>query len=72
MSLAENICQNLDENISKNLSGKYSLKLLDPAKQYAKDAIRATSKKQFKKKQKQLMTFLVINLTTKLQEFTSE
>ena len=39
LSFAINIGKNIDKNISKNLSGKYRLKLLDHAKQSAKDAL---------------------------------
>ena len=36
--------RNMDKNISENLSSKYSLKLLDNAKQSATDAIKTASK----------------------------
>ena len=36
--------KNIGKNISKNLRGKYSIKLLDHAKQSATDALKASSK----------------------------
>ena len=42
--------------MGKNLSCKYSKKLLDHGKQSARDALKTTSKKQFKKQQKKLVT----------------
>ena len=55
LSFAKNMGKNIGKNISKNLSGKYSQKLLDPAKKYAANAFETVSKEQFKKKQKQLV-----------------
>ena len=37
------------KNIAKNISSKYSQKLVESAKKSAAHAIKATSKKQFKK-----------------------
>ena len=45
----------IGKNISENSSGKYSQKLLDHARQYATDAFKTVSKKQFKKQRKQLV-----------------
>ena len=43
------------KNIGKHLSHKYSQKLLDRAEKSATDAIKVSSKKQFRKQQKQLV-----------------
>ena len=40
LSCARNIGKNVREDISKNLSNKYSQKLLDHAKQSAKDVLK--------------------------------
>ena len=37
--------KNIGKKVRKNLSGKYSQKLLDHAKQSAKDALKITSEK---------------------------
>ena len=44
MSFAKNMGKNVGENIGKNLSGKYSQKLLDYAKQSARDVFKTASK----------------------------
>ena len=44
LSFARNMGKNVGKNISKNLSSKYSQKLLDRAKQFARDALKMTSK----------------------------
>ena len=49
--MGKNICK----NISKNISGKYNQKLLDLAKQPATDALKTSSKREFKKQQKLLV-----------------
>ena len=54
-SFAKNMGKNINKNLNRNLSSEYSQKLLDHAKQSATDAVKTTSKKQFKKPQKQLM-----------------
>ena len=41
--------KNISKNIYKNLSGKYSLKLLDNAKQSATDALKTASKRPIPK-----------------------
>ena len=53
--LAKNMGENIGKNISKNVSGKYSQKLFDHAKKSATDALKTTSKRVIKKKQKQLV-----------------
>ena len=45
LSFAKNVGKNIGKNISKNLSGKYSLKLLDHAKQSTTDAFKTNSKR---------------------------
>ena len=60
LPFTENMSKNIGKNISKNLSGKYSQKRLDHDKQSATDALKATSKEQFKKLLKQLMIKLLI------------
>ena len=53
---AKNINKNIAKNISKNLSGRYSLKLLDHAKQSATDEkLKLLPREQFKKQQKELV-----------------
>ena len=49
--MGNNICK----NVSKNVSGKYNQKLLDLAKQPATDALKTSSKREFKKQEKQLV-----------------
>ena len=49
MSYAKNMGKNIAKNIRKNLSGKDSQKHLDHAKQYATDALKATSKRVIQK-----------------------
>ena len=56
LSFAKNMGKTIGKNIRKNLSGKYSQRLLDPAKQSATDAFKTLQKEQFKKQQKQLVT----------------
>ena len=56
--MGKNICK----NISKNISGKYNQKLLDLAKQPATDALKTSSKREFKKQQKLLVIWLAIKL----------
>ena len=53
--------KSIGNNISKNLSGKYSQKLLDYAKQSATNALKTTSKIGIKKKQEQMVIFLIGN-----------
>ena len=60
MSFAKNVGKNVDKIIIKNLSGKYSQKLLDHAKLSATDTFKTSSKKSFKKQQKQPVCLLVI------------
>ena len=43
--------KNIGQSISKDLSGKYSQKPLYHSKQFATDAHKTASKKQFKKQQ---------------------
>ena len=45
LSFARNMGRNIGENIIKNLSSKYNQKLLDHAKQSARDALKTVSKK---------------------------
>ena len=52
--------KNIGKFIGKNLRGKYSQKFLDHAKQFARDALKTTSKK---------VIWLVIILLIKLQKF---
>ena len=63
--------KNTGKNISKILSGKYSLKLLDHAKQSTKDALhlKLIQKELFKKQQKQLVIWLVIKFLIELRKF---
>ena len=53
LSFAKNIGKNNSKNISKSLNSKYHQKLLDHGKQSAIDALKTSSKKSFKKQQKQ-------------------
>ena len=53
LSFAKNMGKNLGKNINKKLTGKCSQKFLDHAKNYATDAIKTASEKQFHKQQKQ-------------------
>ena len=69
MSFAKNVGKNVDKIIIKNLSGKYSQKLLDHAKLSATDTFKTSSKKSFKKQQKQPGILLVIRLPIELQKF---
>ena len=69
MSFAKNVGKNVDKIIIKNLSGKYSQKLLDHAKLSATDTFKTSSKKSFKKQQKQPVILLVIRLPIELQKF---
>ena len=52
------MCKSTGKNISKNLSSKYRQKLLNHAKQSAKDALK-----------KQLVIWLGIKVLTELQKF---
>ena len=52
-SFAKNMSKNIGKKISKNLSDKYSQKRFGHAKKSAIDALKNTSKKYFKKQQKQ-------------------
>ena len=68
--------KNVGKNISKNVSGKYSpgmlairQKLLNHAKQPATNALKILQREQYKKQQKRLVIWLVINLLIKLQGF---
>ena len=49
MPFARNVGKNIDKNISKILGGKYSLKLLDHAKQYTTDLFKTSSKRVIQK-----------------------
>ena len=49
LSFAKNMSKIIGRNIIKNLSSKYSQKLLDHAKQSAKDALKTASKKVIQK-----------------------
>ena len=51
LSFAKNMSKNIGQSISKDLSGKYSQKPLYHSKQFATDAHKTASKKQFKKQQ---------------------
>ena len=55
LSFAKNIGRNIGKSKSKNLSGKYSQKTLNHAKKFARDELKTSSKKYFKKRQKQLV-----------------
>ena len=50
MSFARNLGKNIGENISKNLCSKYNQKLLDHAKQSAKDVLKTNSKRVIQKR----------------------
>ena len=69
LSYAKNMSKNIAKNIRKNLSGKDSLKHLDHAKQYATDALKATSKRVIQKTAEATMIWLVIKLLVELREF---
>ena len=45
LSSAKNMGKNIVKNINKNWSGKYSIKLLDHAKQSATDPLKTSSKR---------------------------
>ena len=49
MPFARNVGKNINKNISKILGGKYSLKLLDHAKQYTTDLFKTSSKRVIQK-----------------------
>ena len=55
LSFAKNMGKNIGKNMHKNLRGKYGQKLLDHAKKSATDALKTSSKRIFKKQQKQLV-----------------
>ena len=44
-AFAKNMNKSIGKFIGKNLRGKYSQKFLDHAKQFARDALKTTSKK---------------------------
>ena len=71
MSFDKIIGKNIIKNISESLSGKYSQKRLDHAKQSAKMGLKLLQREPFKKKQKQLVIWLVIKFK-KLQQNNSE
>ena len=48
-SFAKNICKNISKSTSTNVSSKFSQKSIDHAKHFTINAVKATSKKQFKK-----------------------
>ena len=60
--------KNIGKTISKKLSGKY-IQEPDHTKQSDFAAFKTASKKQFKKQQKQLATWLVIKVLTKSLNF---
>ena len=49
LSFAKNVGKNIGKNISKILGGKYSLKLLDHAKQYTTDLFKTSSERVIQK-----------------------
>ena len=49
LSFSKNMGKNIGKNISKNFSGKYSLRLLDNAKQSVADALKTSSKRVIQK-----------------------
>ena len=55
MYFAKNMGKVIRKNIGKNLSSKYSKKRLDYAQKFATDALKTSSKRVIKKKQKQLV-----------------
>ena len=61
--------KNIGKNISKKLSGKYKQNLLDHAIQSATVRLKPLQKKQLKKQQMQLISWLVIELLIKLRGF---
>ena len=50
LSFTRNLGKNIDKNISKNLCSKYNQKLLDHAKQSAKDVLKTNSKRVIQKR----------------------
>ena len=52
--------------MTRNLSSKYSQKRFHHAKQFARDVFKTTSKKIFKKQQKQLVIRLAIKISDKI------
>ena len=60
--------KNIGKTIGKKLSGKY-IQEPDHTKQSDFDTFKTASKKQFKKQQKQLATWLVIKVLTKSLNF---
>ena len=55
LAFAKNMGKNIEKFVSKRLSGKYSQKRFDHAKQSPTNALKTTSKKLMKIKQKQLV-----------------
>ena len=55
MSFARNMGKNVGKIISKNLNSKYSIKILDHAKQSATDSLKTYSKRAIEKNAEQLM-----------------
>ena len=51
----KNMRRNIGKNISKKLSSKYSQNVFDHAKKSPTDALKTSSKNQFRKQQKQQM-----------------
>ena len=56
------------ENVGKSLSGKCGQKFLDQAEKSVTDALKTALKRQFKKQQKQLVIWLVIQALIKWQK----
>ena len=68
LSFAKNTGKNISKNISKSLKGKYSQKLLDHAEK-SQMYVKLLPKESFKKKQNQVVIWLVIKLLIILQKF---
>ena len=49
LSFAKNMGRNIGKNISKNLGSKYSLKLIDHARESVTDTVKITSKRAIQK-----------------------
>ena len=60
--------KNVGKYKTKNLSGKWSQKLLDHAKQSARDVLKITSKRLNQKTAKQLVIWLAMKLLIELQK----
>ena len=69
LSFAENTDTNICKNINKMLSGKYSLKLLDHAKQSATDTLKTFSKRFIQKTAETTVDLIGNKIANNITEF---